>query len=95
MDPSLLQIRRDRARLLAEALAEETGIPSSSILGRSRDPEVVPVRHRLWRMLWDAGLSMSALGEVCGVDHTTIRAALRKQGLATARPRPAQIRGAA
>ena len=78
MDPALLKIRRERAELLAAELAAETGIPASCILGRTRDPEVVPVRHRLWRMLNESGLSSKSIGAALGVDHTSVCKALRK-----------------
>ena len=86
MSPGLLLARRERARLLAEALQAETGIPAECILGRERDPQVVTQRHRLWMMLIDSGLSQSAVAQVLGFDPTSILYAVRKN-----RQRAAQV----
>lgn len=77
MDPALLEIRRERMRILADWLAEETGIPASSILGRSHDAMAVAVRHRLWRIMRDSGLSINAVSMVVGRHHTSVMYALR------------------
>lgn len=78
MSAELLQLRRERASALVESLAQETGIPVDCIMSRSHDPQVVAVRHRLWVMLHDSGLSIGAIGKVLGRDHTTILYGLRK-----------------
>ena len=96
MPPELLAIRRERAQALAEELAAETKIPVDCIMGDSHDPNVVEVRHRLWRMLHESGLSTPAIGAAVGRDHTTILAALKKQGVVTSRRRVrVDVRGAA
>lgn len=77
MDPALLEIRRERMRILAEWLAEETGVPASSILGRSHDAVVVAARHRLWRVMRDSGLSVNAVAIVVERHHTSVLYALR------------------
>lgn len=77
-DKALLKVRQERARLLAVALEQETGIPADCILGRGRDAQVVAVRHRLWRMLHESGLSFVAVGMVVGCDHTSVRHAVKK-----------------
>ncbi|HVH46901.1 MAG TPA: helix-turn-helix domain-containing protein [Labilithrix sp.] len=74
----LTGIRRERARVLAEALSKETGIPVEGIMGRSHDPEIVPVRHRLWLMLRETGLSFPAIASAVDRDHTTVRAGVLK-----------------
>ena len=94
MDPELLAIRKERAKLLAEAIAEEHALTASSILGRGRDPQVVAQRHRLWRMLWDSGLSSNAIAQICEVDHSTVLYALRKSGLMSARRKPQPVKAA-
>jgi hypothetical protein len=78
MDPELLAIRKERAKLLAETLATEAGIPVGCVFGKSRDPEVVAVRHRLWAMLFDSGLSILAVATVVGVDHCSVIYVLKK-----------------
>ena len=95
MDADLLKIRRERARLLAEKLAEEHTLTADSILGRGRDPQLVAQRHRLWRMLWDAGMPSSAIAQVCEVNHSTVIHALRKSGGLAPRPKPTPEKGAA
>ncbi len=78
MPAELLAIRKERARTLAETLAQETGVPVADILGRRRFAAVVAVRHRLWRMLRDTGMTYLDLAEVLGVDHTSVIAAVKK-----------------
>lgn len=78
MSPELLEVRRERALLLAAELSRETGVPVRDILSRDKDPETVAVRHRLWAMLNDAGMSLSVIGAVLDRDHTTIRAGVIK-----------------
>lgn len=78
MSPQLFALRKARAMWLAESLSEETGIPIADILGDTRDPGVVAVRHRLWTILYDSGLSYPTIGRLLGRDHTTIRAGIRK-----------------
>lgn len=75
---ALEEARRERARRLAEALSEETGVPADAILGRDRDPEVVVVRHRLWRMLLDTGMSYSAIARAVGKNHATVMYGCKK-----------------
>lgn len=79
MDDAMLELRKERARLFADQVAAESGLPVSSILGRSRDPEVVAARHRLWLRLYDSGLSMLTIARLMSVDHTSVIGALRKQ----------------
>jgi hypothetical protein len=77
VNEKLFAIRRERAELLAAKLSEETGIPVECILdSRVRDPEVVPVRHRLWKMLHETGLSKASVATVCGHNHSTVYYAL-------------------
>lgn len=89
---TLDEARRERAVMLATAISAETGIPVEDILGRRRDPEVVAARHRLWTMLHDSGLSLSAIGLAVGVDHSSVRYALVRRGIATARRRAFGVR---
>jgi chromosomal replication initiation ATPase DnaA len=78
MSPALLAIRKERARLLAEMIGEEMGLPPEDILGVGRDRVVIAARHRLWRMLIDSGLSLNVVAEVVNCHHTTIHYAMRK-----------------
>lgn len=78
MSPELLAVRQERVRLLAATLAAETGIPVSDILGSSKEAAIVAVRHRLWSMLRETGLSLPALAAVLGRNHTTILAGIRR-----------------
>lgn len=72
MSPALLHVRREMAIALARSLSKETGIPVDDILGRSKDAVVLEVRHRLWSMLIDKGLSSVAVGKVVERNHATI-----------------------
>lgn len=78
MSPELLEIRRERVRLLAAEVAKESGIPAVDILGRGRDPEVMRARHRLWSMLRDSGLTWLVIGVLVERNHTTVMAGVRK-----------------
>ncbi len=79
MSPKLLSIRRERARLIADSLAEETGLPVDDIIGgKGRDPEVVAARHHLWTRLVDSGLSIVSVATVIGVHHTSVIHGVKK-----------------
>jgi chromosomal replication initiation ATPase DnaA len=80
VNEKLLEVRRERARLLAEEVSKETGVPVECLFGREKDPEIVAARHRFWLMLRDTGLSYPAIAAAVGADHTSIRYAVVKAG---------------
>lgn len=78
MSPELFELRRSVAFDLAESLARETRIHVRDIVSHDRDPRVVAVRHRLWAILYDSGMSLPTIGKIFGFDHTTILAGVRQ-----------------
>jgi chromosomal replication initiation ATPase DnaA len=61
-----------------ERIAKRHHVTTSEMLGRRRLAHVVRARHAAWRELRARGLSYPAIGELWGVDHTTVLAACTK-----------------
>jgi chromosomal replication initiation ATPase DnaA len=76
-----VELRESRQAILREVAARigrRYQISVALILGRGRDKYVVRVRHELWRALYAEGLSYSAIGEACGVNHASVMYGVRK-----------------
>lgn len=50
----------------------------------SRKKHIVRARHALWQHLRDEGWSYAGIGDLFGMDHTSVRAALLSASLASA-----------
>jgi chromosomal replication initiation ATPase DnaA len=74
---SLPLVARGAAEVV-QAVAQETGVRPSEILGRDRSRHVVAARHRVWAMLHRSGWSAASIGREFGVDHTSVLYALGK-----------------
>lgn len=61
-----------------EKVARRHHVTMGELLGRRRLAHVVRARHTAWRELRRMGLSYPAIGELWGVDHTTVLAACTK-----------------
>jgi len=79
MPPELLASRRTLAKVVARRIAVETGIPADEILGRRRYAAIVAARRRVALELWRAPMSTTEVGEVLGMDHTSVIHALRRE----------------
>ena len=65
-------------RATAADLAKGTPFEPHELLGRSRWPSLMRLRHQLWRRLRELGWSYPRVGRACAVDHSTVHAALKK-----------------
>lgn len=63
----------------ASEFALEHGVTLEAVLGRSRTKAVVAARHALWRHVRALGLSYPEIGELFGVDHTSVYQACREE----------------
>jgi len=61
-----------------EKVARRHHVTMGELLGRRRFKHIVAARHSAWRELRAKGLSYPAIGELWGVDHTTVLAACQK-----------------
>lgn len=68
---------RRRVMVLAEEICKQTGVSPMRMLGTSRTPNVVRSRHALMAALWQTGCSVSEVGEILGMHHTSVIHGLR------------------
>ncbi len=68
---------RQRVMLLAENICKQTGVSPMRMLGPSRTPSVVRARHALMAALWMSGDSVSEVGAILGMHHTSVAHGLR------------------
>lgn len=69
-----------QAMTLARLVAKETTIPFAAIVGRSRHPNVVRARHRVWSILrHERGWSTTLIGKVFERDATTVLHGTRRE----------------
>lgn len=71
-------LRRDSVKRVVDEISEQTGIPSVRIVSTSRNKEVVAARHRAFYELQCAGFSLTQLGRMFKIDHTTALHGIRK-----------------
>jgi hypothetical protein len=67
-----------RLKLLILPVLEEADMPWSLAMGGARTLRIKTVRWRIWRVLNDAGLSPTAIGQATGHDHTSVVHAMKK-----------------
>lgn len=68
----------DLANRLASRQASHTGISVAEIMGLSRAHRVVAARWSIWADMRAAGVSLSEIAAVWGMDHSTVKHGLRK-----------------
>lgn len=65
---------------LATRLAREYRVTLPNMLGRSRMPNAVRARHRLWAIMRDTlALSYPEVASCFGTDHSTVLCGVRKR----------------
>lgn len=69
-----------RIRDIVREVAALSGIPASSILSDERRRQVVLARDLVAHAAYNRGFSFSAIGRALGRDHTSIMAAVRREG---------------
>ena len=65
--------------------AKRHGATLDDVLGRDRRPRLVAARHACWFVLYDHAtlrFSFPDIGELWGVDHTTVMSAVHRYGAA-------------
>ncbi len=69
----LKQLDKLEAAEWAIKFCRSRGYPFRTVVGPSHYPDIVAVRHELWTCLRDTlGLSSKRVGEIFGVDHSTV-----------------------
>lgn len=72
-------LKKERIVRLEEALAKAAGITVSKLNSRTREQEVVEVRHAVWYVCADMlGYALAYLGRAYGMHHTTIMHGVQK-----------------
>lgn len=75
---SALTPKPSRIRDIVQAVALETGISASDIMGRGKTSTVCEARFRVYAEANDAGLSYARIGRAMGRDHSTVMAGAKR-----------------
>lgn len=67
-------------RLTLAAVAHSHGLTEADLLVRDRHPRAVRARHQAWAACRSLGLTLKAIADVGGWDHSTVREGAIKGG---------------
>jgi len=73
-----LAFLREHINLIVDRVVLETGVRQEAIFAGGRSPKVVDARWRVWAALWNDGMSLTEIGAVFNMDHTSVGYGLSK-----------------